>query len=290
MKKMKRLAALLLVLAMMLAGCGATPAQSPAQPPDRERPVFEVPPAAPGEMEFEAPAALRCRVVDGAEDGLLLLACMESSGVYRLNIEGLPVVDAAGQPAALENGMVVEVAYSGYIMESFPGQFGDPEGVTVTGEKDDLCSLYLQVLNDLWEEDSALNEGITELGVDLKETRLSVAEQWGVAWVFGEQHGLIAMNTTLKQLEEGGWLTPWGGSGATAEESKQLGSWEDGCFFTIYETPAPDAQCQPVDWAVNFTAMKWRGPLSAYMFENCTSERNEAGEWQGYTVGSWAIS
>lgn len=42
------------------------------------------------------------------------------------------------------------------------------------------CALYLQVLEDLWATDPALNDGVAQLGLDLSQTRLSPAEQGAV--------------------------------------------------------------------------------------------------------------
>lgn len=47
-------------------------------------------------------------------------------------------------------------------------QLGGMESVSVTTAGfDNLCGLYLTVLEDLWNTDSGLNSDITELGIDL---------------------------------------------------------------------------------------------------------------------------
>ena len=42
--------------------------------------------------------------------------------------------------------------------------------------------------------------------------------------------------------------------------------------------------------AVAFDAEKWRSGLGAYFFCDCTSFQTAAGHWDGYSVGSEAIS
>ena len=79
------------------------------------------------------------------------------------------------------------------ILETYPAKFGHVTGVTVLEEPaDDRCGLYLQVLSDLWEVDTALNTGLEELGVDLSGlTDLAESEKSALAWVFGNAHGLM---------------------------------------------------------------------------------------------------
>ena len=42
--------------------------------------------------------------------------------------------------------------------------------------------------------------------------------------------------------------------------------------------------------AVTFDAEKWRSGLGAYFFCDCTSVQSADGHWDGYSVGSEAIS
>lgn len=169
-----------------------------------------------------------------------------------------------------------------------------------TEDFDDLGALYLQVLEDLWNADSGLNENITELGVDLSQTRLSGSEREAVAYAFGAAHGLMAMETTYDQLAADGYLTPvsLGNSAGESEEKAELYQWESGCLFSITETDdpvvfslpniGPGDQMPDYD-GVSFDAQKWRSPLGAYYFMDCTAV-SSGGHWGSYTVGSEAIS
>ena len=47
-----------------------------------------------------------------------------------------------------------------------------PQFTPPTAAQTQDLPLYRDVLNDLWEADPGLNDGITELGVDLSETSL----------------------------------------------------------------------------------------------------------------------
>lgn len=165
---------------------------------------------------------------------------------------------------------------------------------------DDLGALYLQVLEDLWNVDSGLNENITELGVDLSQTRLSGSEQAAVAYAFGAAHGLMAVETTYDQLAADGYLTPvsLGDPAGEGEEEPELYQWETGCLFSITESEEPVVFSLPnmgpgdqmPDYdGVSFDARKWCSPLGAYYFTDCTAV-SSGGHWGRYTVGSEMIS
>ena len=229
--------------------------------------------AAPSPASSSSPA-LDCVIVDGAEDGSLLLAETDGSAgaVFRVGA-GVETVSVTvdGNAASwqdLRDGMRIRVTFDGSIMETYPAQ---PSGVTaIAGETasiDDRCGLYLQVLEDLWTADPGLNDGITELGVDLSGlTDLSGAEKSAVAWRFGELHGIVPLEASYDELVEEGYI-----------DGKEL-YWEDGCLFTLSGSAE-----------AGFDAQKWRSGLGAYFFTGCTARRSGNGSWT-YRIGAEAIS
>lgn len=212
-----------------------------------------------------------CRIVSGAERGILLLAALKGDGsadsVLRLSVDGLTV---EGGP--LRDGMTVGVSYNGLVAQSFPAQLGNPTRISVREEAaDDRCALYLKALNDLWEEDPALNSGIEIIGLDLSETSLTPSEQLAVGWTFREQHQLDVVRGTMQELQEQGYFQ-------TSENG--FTQWEKGCHFSIREEGERNQD------KVVFTAQKWRTSLAAYVLADCTASRGADGYWSDYKVGS----
>ena len=210
-----------------------------------------------------------CRVV--SNDGSLLLAGTDGDpNIYILTLE-----DAAN-PAA---GTLVEVTYDGTILETWPAQLGGVTAVkTAEDGFDDRCALYLQVLEDLWEVDSGLNGELTYIGVDLSETSLSESERSAVAWAFAGRHGGELVTGTWEELADQGYI------------DRENLYWEDGILFTITEKEEPVYFMPEGMAAVTFDAEKWRSGLGAYFFSDCTSVQSADGHWDGYSVGSEAIS
>ena len=245
------LAALTLALSL-LAACAPAPAPTPEPDPT------------------PAGAVATCRIVDGAGESALLLA-EEGGGVLRL---GTPLEEIAvtldGAPATaadLRDGMLLDVHFDGTVQESYPAQYN---GVTAlearTEGLDDRCGLYLQVLEDLWAVDPGLNDGITELGMDLSGlTDLTDSEKAGVIWRFGELHGIVPMTGTWEELCDRGYI------------DRENLYWETGCLFSLTGSAGD-----------GFDAQKWRSGLGAYFFVDCTAEEAD-GVWT-YEVGSEAIS
>ena len=185
------------------------------------------------------------RVVSVSENGELLLA-LDSGEVSRLTPSG------SGNWAP---GMKV-ILFSNGTLEEEPNSF------------DDLCALYLQVLEDLWETDPGLNENLTYLGMDLTKTSLS--EQVAVSEEFAVRHNAKLIAGTYSDLVNAGYI-----------DGENL-VWEDGCLFTITETEKTETK-------VSFNADKWRGGLAAYFFTDCEATRSD-GSWKSYSVGAEAIS
>ena len=255
---MKRLIALL--LALCLAGCSA-PASAPAQSA-----------AEPGEE------AVICRIADGAEDGNLLLAGQgEDTALYRLNAAELPItLDGEEANASdLRDGMLVTVCFSGEVLESYPASFHQPTRLEAVSEgADDRVGLALQALEDLWSEDTALNENIEQLSVYIDEALVpNAAERAAVVWRFAELHRIMnPLTYTWEELCDEGYVN-----------EEEL-SWEKGCYLELTAAEnagAGDTLC--------FNAQKWRGGLAAIFYDGCTGRRNADGSWS-YQRGAFAIA
>lgn len=265
-------------LALLAAGCMAASLAGCAAPESGQAggaPAASWDPCAAG-----GSAAPQWRIVDGAEEGSLLLASQrEGGGLCRLEVGELPVT-LDGRPAGaadLRDGMLLNVQSDGAMREIWPEQFSEPLGIDAQSEGiDDRCGLVLQVFEDLWNTDEGLNEGAAKVGVDIDPALLPCeAERAGVAWRFGELHGLEPLQGTWQELADQGYI-----------QEKGL-VWEDGCFFAFHAAE----NAKPAAGRLAFDAQKWRGGTGAYYFQNCTATeaRGGAGGWT-YEVGAHAIA
>ena len=242
---------------------------------------------------------IKLRIVDGADSGQLILAGEGMGQVYTLSVDGNPDISIFldGQPAdagALEDGMMAEISYDGAIEESYPGQFGQVYSISVyslgtqqnpAGSYYDLCGLYLQVLEDLWDRDRGLNSDVSFVSVDLSEAPggLSEGERHAIAWIFGCGHQVEVMSLTYEELAEQGYLTE-----AMPGSKNKLYQWEEGALFRIV---SPEGEGGAHSFPeIRFSASKWRSPRGAYILNDCTALWPETGPWESYEIGEEAIS
>ena len=150
--------------------------------------------------------------------------------------------------------------------------------------REDVCELYLKVLEDLWNVDPGLNGGISQIGIDLSElSHLTAEEKEIVMHEFASKHNLPYIAGTWEELCEQGYI------------DKDNLYWEDGLFFSIktnedavWNLPALK-EGDPIPELTAFDAQKWRSGLGAYYFSQCSAQKNADGTWS-YTVGQEAIS
>ena len=253
----KALPPALLALAL-LAGCGGGTAGTADTP-------------APASPEPEGVSMTARLVGDGllaeGEDGPY-----GGTAILTFGTDEDTAVTVDGRPARADDlrpGMLVTVTWNGMVAESYPGQLGTVYALSAdSGDTDDRCGLYLQVLEDLWETDPGLNTGLQELAVDFSGlTDLTESEKAALAWEFGNAHGLTPITGTWEELVEQGYIDGenlvWNGSG---------------CLFTLTGSAEE-----------GFDAEKWTSGIGAYMFVDCTAQQNADGTWS-YEVGAEAIT
>lgn len=237
-----------------------------------------------GETIQPATVTAACRVVEVGDGNQLLLADTGSGAVYALSGGEAPLLmdGEDGEPGvdwAPKAGALAEITYDGTVQETWPARFAHVTSVNILSDGfDDLCALYLQVLEDLWEADAGLNSGLTYIGVDLSETSLSESERSAVAWAFAGKHGGELVTGTWEELADQGYI------------DRENLYWEDGILFSITEKTEPVYFMPEGMTAVTFDAEKWRSGLGAYFFCECTAVQTAAGHWDGYSTGSEAIS
>ncbi len=261
----------------------------------------------PSLAEDEVPSQFTCRIVDIAENGSLLLAELDGgpyggNGVFRLSNPDTAQISLDGQPiyaSGLQDGMTVNIVYNGFIQETFPAQLPEVykiQAETAGGACFDLCGLYLQVLDDLWQRDAGLNENVSQAALDLAGAPggLTPSEQAALIWRFGELHGVEAFAATYDQLLEDGYITK-----PSAEEDGPFCEWKDGCLLSIKPNESLDGEiCSLPTYdgeicslpTLFFNAEKWRSSLGAYYFHDCSATWPQAGTWTGYTIGGEMIS
>ena len=247
------------------------------------------------------------RIVDGAETGQLVLAGERASDVYTLDMQDIKVVldGKKSDASALEDGMMAEIVHSGWIQTTYPGTFSDVYEVRVYslgseknpgGSYYDLCGLYLQVLDDLWNADAGLNNEIQYISVDLTDApgNLTDGEKAAIAWIFGGRHGVEALTLTSEELKEQGYYTEivYTGTGlpmSVDDNRPKAYMWDDGVLFTIIDNMGQDAATYSLP-VIKFNAWKWRTPLGAYFFSDCSAVWPQMGTWNSYNIEHEMIS
>ena len=246
-------------LVLSLAACGAPPEADPVG-------------SAPGASEIPEGAVMTCRLV-----GEGLLAEGEDgpyggTGIFTFGTDEDTVVTVDGQPAQVSDlcpGMLLTVTWNGMVAESYPAQLGMVDALAAdSGDTDDRCGLYLQVLEDLWADNGALTADISCLGLDLSEVRdLTPSEKDAVSYLFSCRHPEGELVTgTWEELVEAGYI-----------DGEEL-YWEDGVFLSLRGS-AEDT----------FTGEIWRSGLGASYLVDCTAQMAGDGSWT-YEVGSHATA
>ena len=222
------------------------------------------------------------RVIEGGGTERLVLAGEKNGDFYTADAKELTVyTDGEKADAAdLKNGMAVTLDPGFELLETWPAQI---KGATVRadggGDKDghgDLAGVYLQVLEDLWERDPALNDGASYVSVDLSDAPggLTEGEKSAVAWIFAGRHNAEALQLSFEELKTNGYIS----DGALY--------WETGVLMQIARSQnGADSAAK-----VGFEAKKWRSGDGAVYFRDCSAKRGAGEQWEAYKVGSYAVS
>ena len=226
---------------------------------------------------------LPLQLIDGAGTEQFVLAGENSGDVYTVSANELSVVldGEAAAPADLENGMILSFDPGYTLLETWPMQItgASANAQRESGDKahyGDLCGLYLQVLEDLWSNDSALNDDITYISVDLDDApgNLTDGEKAAVAWIFSGRHNAQGLQFSFDELKENGYI------------NESILCWENGVLFSI----AKSEHGKNTAKKLTFNAQKWRSGTGAIFYIDCTAKRGEGVHWKPYQPGEFAIS
>ena len=227
--------------------------------------------------------ALCLRIVDGAGTKQLVLAGEKSGDVYTADTSELTVY-SGGEPAAssdLKDGMLLSVDAGYELLETWPAQITKAV-VRVQSEQGaqadhgDLCGVYLQVLEDLWANDSGLNGDITYISVDLKKApgNLTDGEKAAITWILSGRLHAQGLQFSFEELKENGYV------------DESFPAWEDGVLFSITEAENGKNTAN----RITFNAQKWSSGLGAIFFTDCTAKRGKGVQWKPYQIGGFAIA
>ena len=239
-----------------------------------------------GAEQTEAPESQggqQLRLIDGAGTAQLVLAGETEGELYTVST-GEMTVFLDGEPAAasdLKNGMLLTLDPGSTLLETWPAQivggtFRAHGDVDKKADHGDLAGLYLQVLEDLWTEDSGLNGDITYISVDLENAPggLTDGEKAAVAWIFAGRHNAQPLTLGFEALKENGYVKP-----------NEL-YWENGLLFSIKASEKGGNSASKI----TFDAQKWRSGDGAIFFTACTAKRGDGIAWEPYQPGGFAIA
>ena len=236
------------------------------------------------------------KIIDGAENGNLILVGTETNFVYTLDTNGIEImVDGKKTELKdLEDGMPIDVYYEGDF-DNVPQKHDQPVDITSFcksinghsigternpgGSLYDLSGLYLKVLEDLWEVDAGLNGDIKYISIDLSKApgELTEGEKSAISYIFAKAHDTQCLQLTFDELREQGYI-----------EKDEL-YWEDGLLFSITDDMNAEEQYNGLR-VIKFDAQKWRSGTGAYFFNDCSASWPQMGTWSDYNVGGHAIS
>lgn len=246
--------------------------------PDAQGGAYNAPskPSEPSELsEPSEPdgCVLRGEIID-LYDGSVLL-CPEDGGLCTVGISGIPLVGEDGAELSASDisvGMLVDVAFSGVVLETYPSQLYAPDKLTVTGRSNGLVKFYFDAICDIVQDGAGLSENISVVSVDLsRAANLTDAQRAALAYMTGCKLGCEWLSLSYKELCDEGYI-----------DSEAL-VFEDGVLIS-----ASTADGSVKDDRFNFDLEIWRSGLGAVFYKDCSASLKK-GVWS-YEVGSYGIA
>lgn len=282
----KYVSAILILCVIALVGCGGK-ADAPEETSGtavgsgnadglvKEEPVSgtgkPVDVSAKGMPEMQEGITARFEIIDVDKDRLLVSGMDETKGLYSVG-HGTIMEGRDGQSimvSDLKTGMIVDLTWEGFVLESYPGQFAYQK-LRVTDETGNSeLEFYKELIKDLAEVDPGLNDDINQSYFDFtKVNSLTNEEKEGLAYVGGTYFGVMGELATEEELSEQGILNPVKGI-------------EHGVLVTIEEISSQGNK-------IKCNARKFRSGTGAYYFNDVTADFKD-GKWT-YTIGAHMIS
>ena len=206
--------------------------------------------------------ALLSRVTDDGSDG----------GLFTINIQDIEITRKDGTSAAssnLLNGMVLSFGYD-TVLEMYPSIIQGAGPIQIVDQKDDIISMYLKTVKDLYEQDTGLNSDISMISLDVTGVKnLSAGDKEALRYLVANEFALDATLNTYDELVDLGLI------------KKNELFFKTGLLYTISDTDISND-------SFTFDISKWRGGDGAIYYNNCTATKTDSG-WE-YVLGAFAIS
>lgn len=212
------------------------------------------------QQDSDEPASMNNETMEG-----IILEVFDSSFIMlSVNDYQEYVVDCSNKKSVEVNQMV-KVVYNGEVRESYPMQITADE-IYATSTK---ITMFLNALAELYERDTALNEGVSMLSVHAEESLGIEEEELSlIAHIQGIRYGASEVLTdSYSELVDKGY---WDDASKCFSKGIYLelnGNYEEGSF--------------------HFETIKYKGSLSAYYLE---CKAIYTGNSWSYTVEAEAIS
>ena len=171
----------------------------------------------------------------------------------------------------VKNGMTVSFSCT-EIMETYPGMTSATQITADTSSYlGDLYGLYCEVIKEMWENDSALNDNGENLYLNVPFTpEISSEVIDALAYYTGNLTGKIVTLATIDDLKE---------QKIFDESALYING---GCYLEIKGEFSSDNK-------MTFNVQKYVGGLGAVFYTDCTAEMQSDGTWE-YEIGGFAIA
>ena len=211
------------------------------------------------------------------DSGRMIVAADEQSAdctpVCDVRTARVQITNADGKKAAksaLDAGDSVKVEYLAEPGEDFPEKIELASRITITAHGDNPIDAYIEAVDMLYNEDTALNDGISRIAFDLSAVEnLGTTEKSGLIWLCNKKYGMETIEATFDSLCEFGYI------------DRQKNEFNDGILFTIEQTESDED-------GFAFNIKKWRSALGMYGFYGCSARKDGDG-WKldtGKTIAS----
>lgn len=214
--------------------------------------------------------ALHLTLLETNIDPLLALDLV-SSKLYYVSYQEAAIVDQDLQhinASSLSPGMTLEVIYHGITPQTDPMMIESVTQLTVIDDKPSFLSAYYDIITNIAEKDSALNQDITMVALDLSQaTNLTKEEKTTLTNLVAYSLNTDCFQSTYEQLVQHGLI-----------DTEQL-SFPKGILIQVVTTGEKNS-------SFTFSVSKWRSGDGALGYSDCTATQ-EVNYWSYDYKNAW---